>query len=208
MSDENHLHRASIGPGATSRTVGAWGEALEQKDPGTWSHCKRVAALATILAHALGLDDAEIRVIADGALLHEIGRLAIPQAILRKPAKLSPEEMLVMRESPSRGYKMLRNVPSLAESAEIVYAHREWFDGTGYPRGLKGEAIPQGARIVGVADTIEMFISDRPHHWKHGLAAARREVQRSSGRQFDPHVIQLFLSVRDNAIAECQFSAM
>src|SRR5713101_4359897 len=132
----------SIGPGAPSELIVAWSEALERKDPGTWSHCKRVAALATILAHALKLDDAEIGVIADGALLHEIGKLAIPEAILRKPAKLSPEEMLVMRESCSHGYEMLRNVPSYVGAAEIVYAHREWFDGTGYPRGLKGDAIP------------------------------------------------------------------
>src|SRR5437870_5344952 len=122
MGDEGIF---SIGPGAASRTIGAWGEALEQKDPGTWSHCKRVATLATILAHALNLDDAELGVIADGALLHEVGRLAIPEAILRKPAKLTREEMLVMRESSSRGYEILRNVPSLAGAAEIVYAHRE-----------------------------------------------------------------------------------
>jgi HD-GYP domain-containing protein (c-di-GMP phosphodiesterase class II) len=107
--------------------------------------------LATILARALGLDDEEIRVIAEGALLHEIGKLAIPEAILRKPAKLTPEEMLVMRESPTHGYEMLRNVPSLARAAAILYAHRERFDGTGYPRGLKGDAIPLGASIVAVA---------------------------------------------------------
>ncbi len=84
----------SIGPGAPSELIEAWSEALERKDPGTWSHCQRVAALATILARALSLNDEEIQVIADGALLHEIGRLTIPEAILRKPAKLSPEEML------------------------------------------------------------------------------------------------------------------
>jgi hypothetical protein len=113
--------------------IEAWGESLEQKDPGTWGHCKRVAAFATILAQASGLDDEEIRVVADAALLHEIGRLAIPEAILRKPAKLTREEMLVMRETSSRGYEMLRDVPSLAGAAEIVYATRERFDGTGYP---------------------------------------------------------------------------
>jgi putative nucleotidyltransferase with HDIG domain len=144
----------SIGPGEPSRMIEAWGEALERKDPGTWSHCQRVAALAKILAQALGLDDAEIRVIVDGGLLHEIGRVAIPEAILRKLAKLTAEEMLIMRESSSRGYEMLRNVLSLAEAAEIVYAHRESFDGTGYPRGLKGEMIPLGARIVAVADAL------------------------------------------------------
>jgi cyclic di-GMP phosphodiesterase len=208
MSDEDHLHAASIGSEEPSRMIEAWGEALERKDPGTWSHCKRVALIAKILAQALDIDDAEIRVTADGALLHEIGRLAIPEAILRKPAKLTAEEMLVMRESPSRGYEMLRNVPSFAQAAEIVYAHRERFDGTGYPRGFKGGMIPLGARIVGVADTFEMFISDRPHHWEHALAVARREVQRWSGSQFDPQVVEVLLSIQDDAIAEVLFRAV
>jgi HD-GYP domain-containing protein (c-di-GMP phosphodiesterase class II) len=187
----------AIRPGAVSRLIEAWSGALERKDPGTWSHSQRVAALATKLARALSLDDEETQVIAEGALLHEIGRLAIPQAILRKPTKLSPEEMLVMRESSSRGYEILRNVPNLVGAAEIVYAHRERFDGTGYPRGLKGEAIPLGARIVAVADTFEMFISDRPHHWERALAAARREIQHWSGRMLDPQVVEIFLSMRD-----------
>jgi putative nucleotidyltransferase with HDIG domain len=180
--------------------IEAWGEALERKDPGTWGHCKRVAAFATMLAQALGLDEEEIRVIADGALLHEIGKLAIPQTILLKPAKLTKEEMLVMRESSTRGYEMLRKVPSYAGAAEIVHAHRERFDGTGYPRGLKGETIPLGARIVAVADAFEMLISDRPHHWEHALATARREILHWSGRQFDPHVVEVLLIVSDGAI--------
>jgi len=198
----------SIGPGAPSELIEAWSEALERKDPGTWSHCQRVAALATILARALSLNDEEIQVIADGALLHEIGRLTIPEAILRKPAKLSPEEMLVMRGSCSHGYEMVRNVPSYAGAAEIVYAHREWFDGTGYPRGLKGEMIPLGARIVGVADTVDLLISDRPHDRARALAAARTTIAHWSGRQFDPHIIEVFLNVPDDAIAGDRFSAM
>jgi len=141
MSDEGELHTALNEPGASTRMIEAWGEAIERKDPGTWSHCKRVAVFVKILAQVLGLDNKEIRVIADGALLHEIGRLAIPDSILRKPAKLTAKEMLVMRESPSRGYEMLRNVPSYAGAAEIVYAQREWFDGTGYPRGLTRAAF-------------------------------------------------------------------
>ena len=186
--------------------IGAWSEALERRDPGTWSHCNRVAAFATILAQAFGLGDEQIRVIATGALLHEIGKLAIPEEILRKPAMLTREERLVMRESCSRGYEMLRSVPSLAEAAEIVYAHREWFDGTGYPRALKGEAIPLGARIVGVADAVETLISDRPHHMAHAIAATRTEVLRWSGRQFDPHVVEVFMSVPDDAIETYLFS--
>jgi HD-GYP domain-containing protein (c-di-GMP phosphodiesterase class II) len=187
--------------------IEAWGEALERKDPGTWGHCKRVAATATILAQALGLADEETRVIAAGALLHEVGKLAIPDAILLKPAMLTQEERLVMRESCSRGYEMLREVPSLAETAEIVYAQREKFDGTGYPRGLKGAVIPLGARIVAVADAFEMFISDRPHHWARGFAAARREVLGWSGCELDPQIVEVALSVLDDAKVGGLFSA-
>jgi HD-GYP domain-containing protein (c-di-GMP phosphodiesterase class II) len=197
-----------LGLRGSSKMIDVWSQALEEKDPGTWSHCKRVAGFATALAQALRLDDKEIQVIAIGALLHEIGRLAIPKAILRKPAKLTPEEMLVMRESPTRGYETLRNIPSLAGAAEIVYAHRERFDGTGYPRGLKGEAIPLGARIIAIADTFEMFISDRPHDLARGLSVARREVLHWSGRQLDPHIVEAFLSLPDDAITEGLLGAL
>ncbi len=155
---------------------------------------------ATLLAQDLSLDDQEIQVIGAGALLHEIGKLAIPEDILRKPAKLTQAEMLVMRESPKRGYEMLRNVPSLAEAAAIVYAHRERFDGTGYPRGLKEEAIPLGARIVNVADAVDLLISDRPHDRARALAVTRTEITRWSGREFDPQVVEVFSSIPDDAI--------
>jgi HD-GYP domain-containing protein (c-di-GMP phosphodiesterase class II) len=198
----------SIGPGVLSEMIEAWGEALERKDPGTWGHCQRVAVIATTLARALRLDDAEIKVIADGALLHEIGKLAIPETILQKPARLTREEMLVMREYCSQGYEMLRKVPSLAGVAEITYTHRERFDGTGFPRGLKGEAIPLGARIVRVADAVDSIIRDRPHDRACALAATRTEIAHWSGRDFDPQVVEVFLSVRDDATIEGWFSAI
>jgi HD-GYP domain-containing protein (c-di-GMP phosphodiesterase class II) len=114
------------------------------------------------LAEALDLDEEEIRSIACGALVHEIGKLEIPEAILRKPAVLTAEERLVMREYCLRGYEMVRKDATLQDAAEIVRSHRERFDGTGYPQGLKGEAIPVGARIVAVAETFEMLVRDRP----------------------------------------------
>jgi cyclic di-GMP phosphodiesterase len=174
-----------------------WGEALEQKDPGTWSHCKRVAAFATVLAEALKLDDEEVRAIACGALLHEIGKLEIPEAILRKPAVLTTEERLIMREYCQRGYEIVCKDASLQDSAEIVRCHREWFDGTGYPQGLRGEAIPVGARIVALADTFEMLVRDRPHRGAIAFSTAHAEIQRWSGRQFDPRIVDVFLNVPD-----------
>lgn len=189
--------RASNTPVGLDATVVGWGETLEQRDPGTWSHCQRVAAFATILAEALNLDEKEVRDASCGALLHEIGKLEIPETILRKPAKLTAEERLIMREYCLRGYEIVRKEARLEDAAEIVRSHRERFDGTGYPRGLKGEAIPIGARIVAVAETFEMLVGDRPHRGARAFAAARAEIQRWSGRQFDPRIVDVFLNVPD-----------
>src|ERR1700724_1490576 len=177
--------------------IEGWGGALERKDPGTWGHCKRVAALATVLAHALRLDDEEVRTIACGALLHEIGKLEIPEAILRKPAVLTAEERFIMRGYCLRGFEIVRKEASLADAAEIVRSHRERFDGTGYPRGLEGEAIPVGARIVAVADAFEMIVGARPHRGAPTFSAARAEIQHWSGRMFDPRIVDVLLNVQD-----------
>jgi len=187
--DEQHLISDAL--------IEGWGEALEQNDPGTWTHCKRVAAFATVLAHALKLEEVEVRAIACGALFHEIGKLEIPEAILRKPAVLTAEEQLVMRGYCLRGYDIVRKEASLQEVAEFVRSHRERFDGTGYPQGLKGEAIPLGARIVGVADTFEMLVRDRPHRGARAFTAAGAEIQRWSGRFFDPRIVDVLLNVPD-----------
>ena len=177
--------------------IEGWSEALEKKDPGTWTHCTQVAAFATILAQALKLDEDEVRAIAYGALLHEIGKIEIPEAILRKPAALTAGERLIMREYCVYGYDIVRKEPSLQDAAEIVRSHRERFDGTGYPQGLKGEAIPLGARIVAVVETFEMLIRDRHHRGARAFAAAGEEIQHWSGRMFDPRTVDAHLSVPD-----------
>src|SRR6202042_2184449 len=110
---------------------------------------------------AMGVSGSDIRIIARGAFLHDIGKMAIPDAILLKPGKLTLPEQTTMREHCGRGYQILRKIPFLQEAAEIVYTHQEHFDGTGYPRGLKGEQIPLGARIFAVADTLDAITSDR-----------------------------------------------
>ena len=128
-------------------TLEALGNALDLKDAETEGHSKRVTAFTIAIARAMGISGDQIRVIARGAFLHDIGKMAIPDAILRKPGALDPEEVAIMREHCYRGYQILRRIPFLTEASEIVYAHQEKFDGTGYPRGLKGEQIPLGARI-------------------------------------------------------------
>ena len=176
-------------------TLEALGDALDLKDSETEGHSKRVTAYTIALARAMGISPAEIKVIARGAFLHDIGKMAIPDDILRKPGKLTPEEQEIMREHCARGYQMLRKIPFLAEAAEIVFTHQEHYDGSGYPRALKTAAIPIGARIFAVADTLDAITSDRPYRQSRTFDAARAEIIRCSGTQFDPAVVEVYLKI-------------
>ena len=176
-------------------TLEALGDALDLKDSETEGHSKRVTAYTIALARAMGVHPAQIKVIARGAFLHDIGKMAIPDDILRKAGKLTIEEQDVMREHCARGYHMLRKIPFLSESAEIVLSHQEHFDGTGYPRGLQAQEIPIGARIFAVADTLDAITSDRPYRKANSFDAAREEILRCSGTQFDPSVVEVFLKI-------------
>jgi putative nucleotidyltransferase with HDIG domain len=183
-------------------TLEALGDALDLKDAETEGHSKRVTAFTIAIARAMGLPRDQIAVIARGAFLHDIGKMAIPDAILRKPAKLDPDEVTEMREHPYRGYQMLKKIPFLTEAAAIVYSHQEFFDGTGYPRKLKGEEIPLGARIFAVADTLDAITSDRPYRKARSITEARKEIEIWCGRQFDPEVVRTFLSMPENIWAD------
>ena len=176
-------------------TLEALGDALDLKDSETEGHSKRVTAYTIALARAMGISPAEIKVIARGAFLHDIGKMAIPDEILRKPGKLSLEEQEIMREHCSRGYHMLRKIPFLSGAAEIVFSHQEHYDGSGYPSGLSGSQIPIGARIFAVADTLDAITSDRPYRKARGFDVAREEILRCSGTQFDPGVVEVFIKI-------------
>jgi putative nucleotidyltransferase with HDIG domain len=176
-------------------TLEALGDALDLKDAETEGHSKRVTAYTIALASAMGLAKEKIAVIARGAFLHDIGKMKISDAILRKPGALTAEEIALMKEHCYDGYQMLRKIPFLVEAAEIVYAHQERWDGTGYPRGLKGTQIPLGARLFAIADTLDAIMSDRPYRSAQPFSAAREEIVRWSGRQFDPEVVALFLNI-------------
>src|SRR5437660_7339579 len=178
-------------------TLEALGDALDLKDAETEGHSKRVTAFTIAVARAMGLAGDRIRVIARGAFLHDIGKMAIPDAILRKPGALTETETEIMREHCYRGYQMLKKIPFLSEAAEIVYSHQERYDGTGYPRGLRGDEIPIGARIFSIADTLDAITSDRPYRAAQSIQVAREEVERFSGRQFDPDVVRVFLDMPD-----------
>ena len=179
-------------------TLEALGDALDLKDAETEGHSKRVTAFTIAIARAMGMPSDKIRVIARGAFLHDIGKMAIPDAILRKPGALNPEEKEIMKEHCYRGYHILRKIPFLLEAAEIVYAHQEMYDGTGYPRGLKGEEIPLGARIFALADTLDAITSDRPYRAGRSVAVAREEINRCGGTQFDPAVVKIFMAMPES----------
>jgi putative nucleotidyltransferase with HDIG domain len=179
-------------------TLQTLGDALDLRDRETEGHSKRVTAFTMAIARAMGLSREQVDVIARGAFLHDIGKIAIPDRILLKPGKLDDNEREIMREHCYHGYQMLKKIPFLTEVCEIVYSHQEHFDGSGYPRRLKGEEIPLGARIFAVADTLDAIISDRPYRPARTLTQARAEIQAWSGRQFDPDVVEIFEKMPDD----------
>jgi putative nucleotidyltransferase with HDIG domain len=178
-------------------TLAALGDALDLTDAETGGHSKRVTAFTIAIARAMGVPREQILIIARGAFLHDVGKMATPEAILFKPGALTSDETRIMRGHCYLGYQMLKKIPFLAEAAEIVYSHQERFDGTGYPRGLKGEGIPLGARIVAAANTLDSITSDLPYRPAQSLQAARGEIQRWAGRQFDPEIVKVFLEMPD-----------
>ena len=179
-------------------TLEALGDALDLKDAETWGHTKRVTAFTIAIARKMGLAKESISVIARGAFLHDIGKMAIPDKILNKPGKLTSEEVEIMKEHAYLGYKIVSKIPFLAEAAEIVYAHQERYDGTGYPRGLKGDDIPLGSRIFSIADTLDAITTNRVYRRAQVFEAAREEIKNWSGRQFDPRIVKVFLEMPEN----------
>ena len=176
-------------------TLEALGDALDLKDSETKGHSKRVTAYAIALARAMGIPPEEIKIVARGAFLHDVGKMAIPDEILRKPGSLTGEERELMREHCTRGYQMLRKIPFLAGAAEIVFCHQEHFDGSGYPNGLRGQEIPLGARLFAIADALDAITSDRPYRSGSDFDFARQEILRCSGTQFDPAIVEVFLKI-------------
>jgi len=174
-------------------TLEALGDALDLRDSETEGHSKRVTAYTIMLARAMKVAPESIKMIARGAFLHDIGKMAIPDDILRKPRALSAKELLVMRDHCTRGYHMLRKIPFLHDAAEIVFTHHEHHDGSGYPAGLSGNQIPIGSSIFSVADAVDAITSDRPYRKARSFDVAREEIIRCSGTQFNPEVVEVFL---------------
>ena len=178
-------------------TLEALGSALDLKDAETEGHCQRVTAFTISIAKTVPVSPSYVPILARAAFLHDIGKMAIPDSILRKPGPLNNDEKQIMRTHCEIGYNVLRRIPFLRDAAEIVLAHQEFFDGTGYPRGLRGEQIPLGARIFSIADALDAMISDRPYRRALPMAHAKEEIRRCAGTQFDPKIVSVFLSIPD-----------
>jgi response regulator RpfG family c-di-GMP phosphodiesterase len=169
--------------------------ALDAREHETSDHSQRVVQYTAAIAQRLGIDGSELEEIGRGALLHDVGKIGVPDAVLLKPARLTAAEWTEMRKHPDIGYQMIQGIPFLSTPATIVLSHQERFDGTGYPRNLRGEEIHIGARIFAIADTLDAMTSDRPYRRGTTFENAEAEIFRCSGSQFDPHVVRAFMDI-------------
>ncbi len=169
--------------------------ALDAREHETSDHSQRVVEYTVAIANVMGITGPELDEIGRGALLHDIGKIGVPDAVLLKPGKLTPEEWVEMRKHPDIGFSMIAPIPFLSIPSQIVLSHQERWDGRGYPRGLKAEEIHIGARIFAVADTLDAMTSDRPYRKGTTFANAIEEIKRCGGTQFDPDVVKAFLAL-------------
>lgn len=175
------------------KTIKLIASALDAKDPYTHGHSMRVTMYSLILAKKLNLDDVMLEEIETAGLLHDIGKIGIPQRILCKPGKLTDEEFEVMKSHPEQGEKMLKDIKKLTLISNWLRTHHEKWDGTGYPNGMKGEEIPLSGRVIALADTYDAMTSDRPYRKALSHEIAIEEIKRCAGTQFDPVLAQLFV---------------
>ncbi len=185
---------------AYQSTLSALVAALDAREQETGDHSQRVVRFTLAIAERMGIRSPQIDDVGRGALLHDIGKIGVTDAILLKPGPLTPDEWTLMRKHPEIGYEIIRHIPFLGEAAPIVLSHQERWDGTGYPRGLRREEIVLGARIFAVADTLDAIVSDRPYRKGSPFETARQEIVRCAGTQFDPVVVEAFLSVDDETL--------
>ena len=180
---------------AYETTLEGWSHALDLRDRETEGHTQRVTAMAVRLARAMGMSEAELGHVRRGGILHDIGKMGIPDAILLKPGALTDEEWRIMRQHPVYAYNLLSRIEYLKPALDIPYCHHEKWDGTGYPRGLKGEKIPFTARIFAVADVWDALRSDRPYRPAWSVEQVREYIRANSGTHFDPKVVAAFLKM-------------
>jgi response regulator RpfG family c-di-GMP phosphodiesterase len=182
---------------AYEATIEGWSRALELRDKETKGHTERVTGWSLLLAQEVGMSESELVHFKRGVLLHDIGKMGIPDSILLKPGPLSDEEWVIMRQHPMYAYQLLLPIPFLRKALDIPFCHHEKWDGSGYPRGLKGEEIPLGARLFALTDVWDALTSNRPYRPAWPPSAAYRFISEQSGRHFDPQATQIFLRLVD-----------
>ena len=180
---------------AYEATIEGWSRAMDLRDRETEGHSRRVAELSIKLAQAMGMSAEEIVHLRHGALLHDMGKIGIPDSILHKPDRLTEEEWAIMEQHPKFAYDMLNSIEYLRDALEIPYFHHEKWDGTGYPQGLKADQIPLAARIFAVADVWDALTSNRPYRSAWPRELALEYIREQSGKHFDPQVVDLFFKV-------------
>jgi HD-GYP domain-containing protein (c-di-GMP phosphodiesterase class II) len=178
---------------AYEATIEGWSRALDLRDKETEGHSQRVTELAVQMGKAMQLSEDDINRMRYGALLHDIGKLGVPDRILLKTEKLTNKEWLVMRKHPEFAYDMLHPIAYLRDSMDIPYCHHEKWDGTGYPQGLKGEQIPLAARIFSIVDVWDALLSERPYRKVWSKPDTLKYIREQSGKHFDPQIMDVFL---------------
>ena len=176
--------------------------ALDLREHNTRMHSQRVREYTELIAEQFGIDEKSRRAIGFGALLHDVGKIAVPDQILLKPDKLTDDERREMRKHPDAGYRIVKRIGFLKEAAEIVHAHHEHYDGNGYPKGLKGDAIPLGARLFMVADVYDALTSERPYRSPMTHEEAVAEIKSHSGSHFDPAIVKIFMAITPEQLQE------
>jgi len=181
--------------GSYEDTLEALGAAIDLRDSETAGHSQRVCRYSLEIARAMSWSGKELGSLARGAYLHDIGKLGVADAILLKPGPLTADERTLMQQHVQIGFELVKGIPFLVDAAEIVLAHHERHDGSGYPRGLKGNEIPPGARIFAVADSFDAITSDRPYRRASPFEAGREIIRRETDRLFDAEIVSIFLSI-------------
>jgi HD-GYP domain-containing protein (c-di-GMP phosphodiesterase class II) len=189
---------------AYDKTIEGWARALDLRDHETEGHSRRVSEMAVRLGKQMGLSDEQLSQLYRGSLLHDIGKIAVPDSILLKKGKLTAQEMEQVRLHPQHALMFMEQIEFLRPALDVPYAHHEKWDGSGYPRGLKGKEIPLLARIFAIVDVWDALTSDRPYRAAMPMTEALDEIQDGSGNHFDPQIVDAFMAMLDKMLKEAQ----